>query len=148
MNQPEGFTSVGEEQKVWRLQRSIYGLKLAFRSWNTRFDEVIWGYDFIKMKNSKRGFLAIRHGIKLSKKQSPNIDKALKMMSDIPYALAVGSIHYIVQCTRPDVAYSLSVTSRYQAYAGEAHWSPVKIILKYLKRTKDMFFVTSIEFYT
>ncbi|KAL0445424.1 UNVERIFIED_CONTAM: Retrovirus-related Pol polyprotein from transposon TNT 1-94, partial [Sesamum latifolium] len=42
------FTTVGEEQKVCRLQRSIYGLKQASRSWNTRFDEVIRGYDFIK----------------------------------------------------------------------------------------------------
>ncbi|KAL0405577.1 UNVERIFIED_CONTAM: hypothetical protein Slati_3871600 [Sesamum latifolium] len=48
MDQPEGFTTVGEEQKVCRLQRSIYGLKQASRSWNTHFDEVIRGYDFIK----------------------------------------------------------------------------------------------------
>ncbi|KAL0427500.1 UNVERIFIED_CONTAM: hypothetical protein Slati_2924800 [Sesamum latifolium] len=46
--EPEGFTAVGEEQKVCRLQKSIYGLKQASRSWNTRFDEVIRGYDFIK----------------------------------------------------------------------------------------------------
>ncbi|KAL0416570.1 UNVERIFIED_CONTAM: hypothetical protein Slati_3488900 [Sesamum latifolium] len=47
MDQPEGFTTVGEEQKVCRLQRSIYGLKQASEV-GTRFDEVIRGYDFIK----------------------------------------------------------------------------------------------------
>ncbi|KAL0427349.1 UNVERIFIED_CONTAM: hypothetical protein Slati_2909700 [Sesamum latifolium] len=74
-----------------------------------------------KMEHSKRGVLPMRHGIKLSKKQSPKTDEELKRMSNIPYALAVGSIQYVVQCTRPDVAYALSVTSRYQACAGEAH---------------------------
>ncbi|KAK4383876.1 Retrovirus-related Pol polyprotein from transposon TNT 1-94 [Sesamum angolense] len=34
---PEGFMVVGEEQKVCHLQ-----------SWNIHFDEVIWGYDFVK----------------------------------------------------------------------------------------------------
>ncbi|KAL0278018.1 UNVERIFIED_CONTAM: Retrovirus-related Pol polyprotein from transposon TNT 1-94 [Sesamum radiatum] len=62
-------------------------------------------------------------------------------MSDISYASAVGSIHYAVQCTKPDVAYALSVTSRYQACAGEAHWSAVKNSFKYLRRTKDMFLI-------
>ncbi|KAL0448941.1 UNVERIFIED_CONTAM: Retrovirus-related Pol polyprotein from transposon TNT 1-94 [Sesamum latifolium] len=94
-----------------------------------------------KMKNSKRGFLPIKYGIKLSKKQSPKTDEELKRMSDIPYASAVGSIQYAFQCTRPDVAYALSVTSRYQACAEEAHWRAVKTILKYLKRTKDMFLI-------
>ncbi|KAL0286877.1 UNVERIFIED_CONTAM: Retrovirus-related Pol polyprotein from transposon TNT 1-94 [Sesamum radiatum] len=44
-------------------------------------------------------------------------------------------------CTRPDVAYALNVTSRYQARVGEAHWGAVKSILKYLKRIKDMFLI-------
>ncbi|KAL0437728.1 UNVERIFIED_CONTAM: Retrovirus-related Pol polyprotein from transposon TNT 1-94 [Sesamum radiatum] len=83
----------------------------------------------------------MRHGIKLSKKQSPKINEELKRMSNIPYASAVGSIQYAAQCTRPEVAYALSVTSRYQVCAGEAYWGVVKSILKYLKRTKDMFFI-------
>ena len=62
-------------------------------------------------------------------------------MSQIPYASAIGSIMYAMICTRPDVSYALSMTSRYQANLGEDHWIAVKNILKYLIRTKDVFLV-------
>ena len=48
MEQPEGFISKDEKQKVCKLQRSIYGLKQASRSWNMRFDEEIKTYGFIQ----------------------------------------------------------------------------------------------------
>ncbi|KAL0449121.1 UNVERIFIED_CONTAM: Retrovirus-related Pol polyprotein from transposon TNT 1-94 [Sesamum latifolium] len=63
-----------------------------------------------KMEHSKRGLLPMKHGIKLSKKQSPKTNEELKRMFNIPYASAVGSIQYAVQCTRHDVAYALSRT--------------------------------------
>ncbi|KAK8669905.1 hypothetical protein V6N13_104673 [Hibiscus sabdariffa] len=44
-------------------------------------------------------------------------------------------------CTRPDLSYALCMTSRYQANPGEGHWTAVKNILKYLRRTKDVFIV-------
>ena len=62
-------------------------------------------------------------------------------MSQIPYASAIGSIMYAMICTRPDLSYALSMTSRYQANPGEGHWIAVKNILKYLRRTKDVFLV-------
>ncbi|KAL0352614.1 UNVERIFIED_CONTAM: hypothetical protein Scaly_1650100 [Sesamum calycinum] len=46
------------------------------------------GFGF-KMEYSKRGFLLMRHGVKLSKKQSPKTDEELKRMLDIPYASVV-----------------------------------------------------------
>ena len=46
MVQPEGFVAQGQEQKVCKLLRSIYGLKQASRSWNIRFDTTIKSYDF------------------------------------------------------------------------------------------------------
>ncbi|KAL0329107.1 UNVERIFIED_CONTAM: Retrovirus-related Pol polyprotein from transposon TNT 1-94 [Sesamum radiatum] len=94
-----------------------------------------------KMENSKRGFLPMRHGVKLSKKQSPKTDEEFREMFDIPYASVVGNIKYVVQFTRPDVTFTLSVTSTYQACAGLAHWTAVKTILKYLRRIKNMFLV-------
>ncbi|KAL0401828.1 UNVERIFIED_CONTAM: Retrovirus-related Pol polyprotein from transposon RE2 [Sesamum latifolium] len=53
IDQPEGFTFVREEQKVFCLQRSIYGLKQASQSLNIYFDEIIWGYDFIKNESDR-----------------------------------------------------------------------------------------------
>ena len=47
MIQSEGFTFT-DESKVCKLQRSIYGLKQASRSWNMHFDKVIKMYGFIK----------------------------------------------------------------------------------------------------
>ncbi|KAK4406455.1 Copia protein [Sesamum angolense] len=83
----------------------------------------------------------MRHGIKLSMKQSPKTGEELKRMSDISYASALGSIQYVVECTRPTISHAFSVMSRYQKCALEAHWSAVKTILKYLKKTKDMFLI-------
>ncbi|KAL0329191.1 UNVERIFIED_CONTAM: Retrovirus-related Pol polyprotein from transposon TNT 1-94 [Sesamum radiatum] len=71
-----------------------------------------------KTENSNKGFLPMRHGIMLSKKESPKPDEDLKRILDILYASAVESIQYVVPCTRPDVAYALSVKSRYQLILG------------------------------
>lgn len=46
MNQLEGFISQGQEQKVCKLKKSIYGLKQASRSWNIRFDSTVKSYSF------------------------------------------------------------------------------------------------------
>ncbi|KAK8669506.1 hypothetical protein V6N13_106934 [Hibiscus sabdariffa] len=229
MTQPEGFVAPENARKVCKLQRSIYGLKQASRSWNLRFNEAIQEFGFIRnedepcvykkfsgsivsflvlyvddiliigndiptlqsiktwlsscfsmkdlgdaayilgvkiyrdrsrrllglsqstyidkvlkrfsMEESKRGFLPMRHGISLSKEMCPSTPQERERMSQIPYASAIGSIMYAMICTRPDLSYALSMTSRYQANPGEGHWTAVKNILKYLRRTKDVFLV-------
>ena len=47
MMQPEGFVDPTNAGKICKLQKSIYGLKQASRSWNIRFDEVVKGFGFI-----------------------------------------------------------------------------------------------------
>ncbi|KAJ9564698.1 hypothetical protein OSB04_000664 [Centaurea solstitialis] len=93
------------------------------------------------MDESKKGFIPMQHGIVLSKTQCPVSSQDQDKMKSVPYASAIGSIMYAMLCTRPDVAYSVSVTSRYQQNPGEPHWVVVKNILKYLRRTKEMFLV-------
>jgi hypothetical protein len=47
MMQPEGFVNPKDADKVCKLQRSIYGLKQASRSWNLHFDQVIKSFGFV-----------------------------------------------------------------------------------------------------
>ncbi|XP_048433461.1 secreted RxLR effector protein 161-like [Pyrus x bretschneideri] len=60
-------------------------------------------------------------------------------MSDVPYASTIGSFMYAMVCTRPDIVYTVSITSQYQSKSRSEHWAAVKTILNYLRRTKDMF---------
>ena len=48
---------------------------------------------------------------------------------------------YAMLCTRPDVCFVISLAGRYRSNLGVDHWTAVKNILKYLKRTNDMFLV-------
>ena len=48
MMQQECFVNPKGSNKVCKLQRSIYGLVQASRSWNIRFDSVIKAYGFIE----------------------------------------------------------------------------------------------------
>ncbi|KAK8670729.1 hypothetical protein V6N13_037347 [Hibiscus sabdariffa] len=48
MTQPEGFVTPENAGKVCKLQRSIYGLKQASRSWNLRFNDAIKEFSFIR----------------------------------------------------------------------------------------------------
>jgi hypothetical protein len=93
------------------------------------------------MQDSKKGFLPISHVITLSKKQCPLEPDEQERMRAIPYASAIRSIMYAMICTWLDVSYALSATSRYQSNYGDAHWTIIKNILKYLRRTNKAFLV-------
>ena len=58
-------------------------------------------------------------------------------MRGIPYASTVGSLMYAMLCTRPDICFVVGMVSRYQSDPGEEHWTTVKHILEYLRRTRD-----------
>ena len=62
----------------------------------------------------------------------------MEQMAKVPYASTIGSLMYAILCTRPDIAYAISVTIRFQSNPGLEHWVAVKSIFKYLRRTKDL----------
>ena len=46
MMQLEGFIAKNQEDMIYKLKRSIYGLKQASRSWNIKFDQAIKSFGF------------------------------------------------------------------------------------------------------
>lgn len=53
----------------------------------------------------------------------------------VPYQEVIGSLLYLANATRPDLAYSTSDMSRFNAKHSEEHWIAVKRILRYLRGT-------------
>ncbi|GJY85463.1 retrovirus-related pol polyprotein from transposon TNT 1-94 [Tanacetum coccineum] len=90
-----------------------------------------------RIDNGKSVKMPLDEHFKLSLKDCPVRDCDVKRMSKVPYANAVGSLMYLM-CTRPDIAYALSVVSRYLANPGKNHWEAVKWILKYLRGTTNV----------
>nr|GEZ09464.1 hypothetical protein [Tanacetum cinerariifolium] len=77
----------------------------------------------------------------LSKSQGTSPPDELKLVQTVPYASIVGSIMYVVRCTRPDVAFAQNLKSGFQQNPCKLHLTIVKNILKYLRNTKYMFLV-------
>ena len=59
-------------------------------------------------------------------------------MSKIPYKQLIGSILHLANTTRPDIAFSVGVVSRFLGDPWMQHWNAAKSVLRYLKKTKTM----------
>ena len=56
-------------------------------------------------------------------------------ISQLGYSRIIGSLMYRMNCTKPDIAYSVSKLSRYTSNPGEDHWKALVRVLRYLKYT-------------
>jgi len=92
--------------------------RLIGLSQDTYIDKVLKRFN---MEQSKKWFLPMSHGMHFSEKQCPSSDEERNRMSKVPYALALGSIMYVMICTHLDISYAQSIASRYQANPGESH---------------------------
>ena len=65
----------------------------------------------------------------------PINEKEKEEMKNIPYQMAVGSLLYAAQATRPDIAYAVGALSKFNTNPGKEHWSALKRVLRYLRGT-------------
>lgn len=207
---PEGYDN--KPNTVWRLKRSLYGLKQSPRMWNERFSSVLTGVGFQKSKydpsvffkfnplvimivyvddamifatkdedivevlnNLKKQFKLrevntnvyrgieieqVKDGIVLHQiKYIQNVLKQYNMDNAspadnpiceveedseplderVPYRQLVGSLAYIADCTRPDIAIAVNQLARKLSSPTKSDWRKAKHLLRYLIKT--MYFV-------
>lgn len=217
MEQAEGFEvqSKNGEKLVYKLKKSLYGLKQSGRNWNnmlhnhlvennfvqsptdncvyTKHEEgeivvmIVWVDDLIvgakdpkllsrnkqilkdKFKMKDLGKLTYYLGIDFEQgdgyvkmNQKRYIKKVLSKfgMTDCKprctpseqkfeyvndedfadsrkYREAVGSLIYIMMCTRPDICWIITKLSQYLSKPLQSHWIAMKQVLRYLKGTID-----------
>ena len=56
-------------------------------------------------------------------------------VSQLQYSQVIGSLMYLMNGTRPDIAYLVSRLSRYTSNSGKDHWEALVRVLRYLKYT-------------
>ena len=99
-------------------------------SQNAYLTKVLERFDMI---NSKPVNTLFPQHFKLSSSQSPTTEEVRSYMSKVPYASGVGCLMYAMICTRPDLAYAISLVSRYMSNPSKIHWLALKWVLQYLK---------------
>ncbi|CAI7854597.1 unnamed protein product [Closterium sp. NIES-54] len=69
---------------------------------------------------------------------APPLDESVELSG--PYPELVGCLMYLMTCTRPDLAYPLSLLARYVAPGRhrKVHWDAAKRVLRYLCSTSGM----------
>ncbi|KAL0457693.1 UNVERIFIED_CONTAM: Retrovirus-related Pol polyprotein from transposon RE2 [Sesamum latifolium] len=152
MDQPEGFTAVGEEQKVCRLQRSV-GARLR-----TLCDDILLIENDAKMLGDIKAWLSTHFsmkdmgeasyilGIKIYRDRSRRmlgLTQSSYIEKDVEHPLCLSRRKHTVCCLVYQARCRLRF-ERNESISGmrrEAHWGAVKSILKYLKRTKYKFLI-------
>jgi hypothetical protein len=56
---------------------------------------------------------------------------------NVPYRTVMGSLLWLANNTRPDIAYPVSILSQVLSNPGRVHWEAAKRVVRYLKGTED-----------
>ena len=84
--------------------------KIIALSQENYIDRILSKYN---MQDSKKGFTPFRYKINLSQDQCSMTTEEKEYIKIVPYSLTIGSLMYVMLCTRPDICYSVGIVSMY-----------------------------------
>ncbi|CAI7904172.1 unnamed protein product, partial [Closterium sp. NIES-54] len=167
LRRPHGFTGSFPSGTQWSLRRPVYGLRQAPRQWHDTLRTNLAALGFAPSTADPSLFLrtdttlppfyilvyvddlvfatadteALAHVKSELQKRHTCIDLAPPSDESVepsgPYPELVGCLMYLMTCTRPDLAYPLSLLARYVAPGRhrKVHWDAAKRVLRYLCST-------------
>ncbi|CAI7734482.1 unnamed protein product [Closterium sp. NIES-54] len=170
LRRPPGFTGSFPPGTQWSLWRPVYGLRQAPREWHDTLRTTLAALGFAPSTSDPSLFLrtdtimapfyvlvyvddlvfaiadteALAHVKSELQKRHTSIDLAPPSDESVepsgPYPKLVGCLMYLMTCTRPDLAYPLSLLARYVAPGRhrKVHWDAAKRVLRYLCSTSGM----------
>ena len=97
--------------------------KKPFLTQSTYLRKVVQKFN---VHEAKEVSIPLGQHFKLSAEQSHSTPKEVSDMATIPYSNGVGSIMYNMVCSRPDLAHTISVVSRFMENTGRIHWEALK----------------------
>ncbi|RVX13158.1 Retrovirus-related Pol polyprotein from transposon TNT 1-94 [Vitis vinifera] len=114
------------EMKDLGLASQILSIKISRdrtngKSWLSQESYIEKVLDKFNMGKAKPVSSPLGSHLKLSSKQSPSREKEKKEMQNMSYASAVGSLKYVIVCTRPDIAHVVGVVNEFLSNPGKEH---------------------------
>ena len=67
-----------------------------------------------------------------------SIEVEKENMMNVLYSHSIGSVIYMMMCTRLDLPYAISVLSRYMSNVGREHKEALKWLLRYLNGSANV----------
>jgi hypothetical protein len=86
-------------------------------------------------ENAKPASSPLAPGARLGREFCPKTEEEIADMRNVPYRSVVGSLLWIANNTRPDIAYATSLLSQFLSNPGHAHWEAAKRVVCYLLGT-------------
>ncbi|CAI7884475.1 unnamed protein product [Closterium sp. NIES-54] len=136
LRRPPGFTGSFPRGTQWNLWRPVYGLRQAPQETHVTqshmVQQVLQRFDFT-YSSPQATPLSTRHSL-----SALPSDESVEPSG--PYPELVGCLMYLMTCTRPDLAYPLSILARYVAPGRHRpeHMAAAKRVLRYLCSTSGM----------
>nr|GEY89746.1 putative ribonuclease H-like domain-containing protein [Tanacetum cinerariifolium] len=156
--QPEGFIDANYPSHVYKLKKTLYGLKKALRAWydelstfllqngfskgtidltlfTRRFDDDILVSKYVNEILKKYGLnTSDIVGTPMDIKHKLDLDQIGTPVDATKYFSMIGALMYLTSSI-PDIVHATCICARYQAHPTEMHLKEVKRIFCYLRGT-------------